>query len=680
MNEDSMRDSAEFDADAKITSAPDQPINEVLKWNKAEHGRLLSELVQMIRASESHMGQREDDFARVDEGMRLYLDLSAPKRLADKSVDYTKKNQPYRDTIVMPIMYTLIMTRAAHKFAQLTATDPRIHYEPTESEDFMGSRVHELIAQYDLRQSRFDLKMWQGIMDQERYGIAVWYDTFEEMFGYQAQQGMSPLEAILMGVDLDEPIWSRLKEWNNIESVDPRNLLPDPNVPIANPQLMNYIGHNSYMNILWYLERQLKDKQGAFFNCEQMRRLSKDEATTYNSDGRWMDGDYNNSAMRHYPNPKVSHLQWKIIPREWGLANREKPEIWWFSVYDDKLIIRAHRSVYAHNEFTYCISTSDVDLHAPFTPGMGQQLIGGQDLETWLVGSHVTNSKKIVNDMVIYNDDLLDAVDMATPGPAKHIRLTQRGKRLQEMGQLRIQDMYSQFMITDITKGHLETFQQIFHVLKAMASAPDTMQGMPMPSKRTLGEVEQVNQSATLRLGIETQLFDLMLVEPYARRLVTNRQQFTSMEKAYRLSGRLINQLGGEDKATMFRIKPEDLAGEYDYIVHTSTMAPDPARMTAIWGQLLTMLAQAPQLMNPDQEGMALNPVAVFDEFVRSAGVNYIDQFKIKVPEQMMGGPLPGMLPPEAQTGASQPGIDVQSEDQIAKAVQSGNMIPMGGG
>jgi hypothetical protein len=148
------------------------------------------------------------------------------------------------------------------------------------------------------------------------------------------------------------------------------------------------------------------------------------------------------------------------------------------------------------------------------------------------------------------------------------------------------------------------------------------------------------------------------------------------MEKTYRLTGRLIEQLGGADKAQMFRIAPEDLAGEYDYIAHTPTMAPDPARMTAIWGQLLTMLAQAPQLMNPDQQGKVLNPIAVFDEFVRSAGVNYIDQFKVQVPQQE-GMPLPGQLAPENQTGASQPGVDVKTEDQIDKGVQSGNMVPL---
>jgi hypothetical protein len=670
-------DSLLIEQDSRI-EVLDKPIHEKLHWKSPEHGRLLSELQSMIRASKAHIDQRKDDWDQVDKYMRLYLDFDAPKRYADKTYDTAgKKSMPYKGAICMPVMYTMVMTRAGHKYAQLTATEPRIHYEPTESNDFIGSRVHEVIARYDLRQSRFDLKMWQAIMDQERYGLSVWYDTFEEKFGYQAQRGMSPLEAMLMGVDLDEPIWTRTREWNNIGTVDPRNVLLDPNVPIADPQVMNYIGHTDYTNILWYLERALKDGNGAFFNLKQMRKLANEQSTTFNEEGRWMDGSYSNSGTRKYPNPPVDHLQWKIIPKEWGLAPRDKPEIWWFSVYDESLIIRAHKSVYAHGEFTYCISVADPDLHAPFTPGMAQQMIGGQDASDWYVNSHMINSKKIVNDMVIFNDDLINPVDMASPEPAKHIRLTRRGKRMQEMGQMRIQDMYAQFMITDVTQQHLNTFHMLFQMLQRMSSTPDTMQGMQLPSKRTLGEVETVNESATLRLGVEAQLQDLMLVEPYARRLISNRQQFSTMKKTYRLVGRLIEQLGGPGKAQMFEISPDDLEGEYDYIPHTTTMAPDPARMTAIWGQLLTMLAQAPQLMNPDSQGMVLNPIAVFDEFVRSAGINYLDQFKVKV-EPQPGMPLPGQLPPEAQTGASQPGINVQSEEQIDKKVQSGNMIPIG--
>jgi len=647
----------------------DKPVHQKLHFKTKLHGRLLSELNGMIQASKKHIEQRFDDWDRVDQQMRLYMDLTANRREADKSTG-DAKNMPYKGTICMPVMYSLIMTRAAHIFSLLTSVDPRIHYEATDSDDADGSRVHEVLARYDIRQTQFDMKMWQGVMDTERYGLAVWYDTFEEEWGYQKPKG-SALELMLAGKDPEEGVWSRTKEWNNIGAIDPRLFRPDPSVPISEHQKGNYCGHEDHTNILWYLERRFKDDHGPFFNCKQMRKMSRGEATDREVGERWESGDFSDAHTNKYNNPKVTHLQWKIIPREWGLSGKETPEIWWFSVYNDSLIIRAHPSVYAHGKFTYCVSSGDLDMHAPFIPGMAQQMIGGGDLINWLTGSHITNARKVINDQIIYNDDLIDPMDMANPGPAKHIRLTRRGKRMQEMGQMRISDMYGQLAITDITKQHLETTAQIFQAYQRMSATPDSMQGMPLPSKRTLGEVTAVNQAATLRLGVAAQIIDLQLVKPYAERLITNRQQFTTEERYYRLAGRLIHQLGAEQ----ILIKPTDLVGEYDYIAHTPTMAPDPARMTAIWGQLLTMLAQAPQLMNPDSQGKVLNPVAVFDEFVRSAGINYLDEFKTEMNQNGMPGP--GQLAPENQTGASQPGVNTKSEEQIDKGVQSGNLVPL---
>lgn len=671
-----MPDSTESNQSRKFLEQEAQssdPIHKKLGHKTRLHGFLLGELNGMIRASKDHIEQRFDDWDRVDFQMRLYMDFEAPRREADRSLNADAKAMPYKGAICMPVMYSLVMTRAAHIFSLLTSVDPRIHFEATDSNDADGARIHEVLARYDLRQTMFDLKMWQAVMDSERYGIAVWYDTFEEEFGYQPRKGVSPLQAMLTGEDPNERVYQRTKEWNNIQAIDPRLYRPDPNVPISDPQRGNYVGHEDHTNILWYLERKIQDENGAFFNCDQMRRQSEGEATDREVGGHWVDGSYSDSHTSRYNNPKVTHLQWKIIPREWGLSTNSKPEKWWFSVYNDQLIIRAHPSVYAHNDFSYCVGQPDYDAHAPFVPGVGQQMIGAGDLTNWLVGSHITNARKIVNDQIIYNDDLIDPNDMANPGPAKHIRLTRRGKRMQEMGSMRIQDMYGQLAVTDITKQHLETTQSIFQAFQRMSATPDTMQGMPLPTKRTLGEVQAVSQAATARLGVTAQMLDLGLVKPFAERLVSNRQQFTSMERYYRLAGRLIEQLGAEQ----ISIAPDDLSGEYDYIAHTPTMAPDPARQTAIWGQLLTMLAQAPQLMNPDSEGKVLNPVAVFDEFVRSAGINYLDQFKVSVPQQE-GAPLPGQLPPEAQTGASQPGVEVKDEAAIEKGVQSGNMIPIG--
>jgi len=656
------------------------PISDRLKPDSTLHGKLIVELDEMIRASERHIRQRYDDWDRVDEQCRLYLDLERAKVQGDGSLDTTKKNMPYKDSICMPLIYTTIMTRVAVLFSQLTSRYPRAHLEPRESGDFEGARVHEALIQYDLEQCGFDLQVWQGLYDSERYGMAVWYDSWEELKGKPARTGMSPLEAMLRGAPVAKD-WSTIKEWCNITTIDPRDFRPDPNVPITQVQDGNFVGHKDYANILWYLERQLSKKEGGFFNLEEARKMAGSGLNERNSDGRWMQGTYTDNSKITYPNIPVVHLQWKIIPSEFGLSDVDHPEIWWFSVVDGlgagNMIIRAHPSVYDHGKFTYSVSQPDRDAHAPFVPGMGQQLMGLQDTANWLVNSHIVNARKVINDQVIYNDDLIDSVDMSNPGPAKHIRLTRRGKRLHEMGQLRIADMYGQFQIQDITKSHLDTMQFLFPQAQRMAATPDTIQGMPLPSKRTLGEVEQVSQSATLRLGQDAVLLDRQLIGPTIDRCVMNRQQFSSMDVVVRLAGRLLQQM---QKATgkpveMLEISPTDLAGQYDYIVHSPGMAPDPARQTAIWGQLLQVLAQAPQLLNPDPvTGEALDPIAVFDEFVKSAGIQYLDRFK-KIVQPQPGAPGPGQVAPDGPGQSGMPGV--KDQNQIEKSVQAGNMLPI---
>lgn len=683
------KDSEEFDrrslsGEGKMTvEVKEEPsIADRLKPGGEIHGKLISELQGMIRSSEQHIAQRYDDWDRVDEQCRLYLDLERKENLGDGS-EGDKKKMPYKESIAVPIIYSTIMTRVAVLFSQLTQRFPRVHLEPRESGDFEGARIHEALIQYDVEQTEFDLQVWQGLYDQERYGLAIWYDTWEEEWGKPKRRRVSLLDAMLNQAGSPVADQEVVKQWNNISTVDPRDFRPDPNVPISQVQDMNYVGHKDYANYLWYHERQLENKTGPFFNLEIARKMVHGGDNTRNTDGRWMQGTYQDNNPTEYPNMPVAHIQWKIIPKEWKLSEAEHPEIWWFSVLDNggaAVILRAHPSVYDHGKFSYSVSQPDRDAHAPFVPGMGQQLIGLQDMANWLVNSHLVNARKIINDQIIYNDDLIDSVDMANPGPAKHIRLTRRGKRLHEMGQLRIQDMYGQFAIGDITKSHLETVQFLWPQAQRMAATPDTIQGMPLPTKRTLGEVESVNQSATMRLGQDAVMFDRQLIAPTADRWVKNRQQFSNIDTVVRISGRILEQLKklypdqvSELERGILKISPDDLRGGYDYIVHTPTMAPDPARQAMLWMQMLQMLGSAPQLLNPDPlTGEAIDPHAVFDEAIRNSGIDYIDRFK-KIIQPMPGQAGPGQMPPDQPAAGGIPGM--VSPEQIDKSVQSGNMV-----
>lgn len=682
-------DQARGKATEGLEVMPDPPLSVRMdpEFRDSPHNEIRSELQRMVLASRRHIEQRSVDWDDVDRGMRLYVDADEGARLANKLKDNpnNRREMPFDRPFRIPLMYATVMTRVAHIHSVLNGRDPFIHLQPRESGDFRGARLHELVAAYDMEMSRIMLQTWMGVLSAEKYGFGIWYDTWEQDYGQipstAEELGIAPELAEMLGIPTEDT-YGLTKEWNNVRAIDPRQFLPDPAFPIVDVQRMGYVGHTDLLSWLYLNERRIEDDHGPYFNVDLARQHSSGAMDRLRYDDRSVDGGYTQDAYeRKYPVIPLVRIQWKIIPRDWKLSESTDPEIWWFEATANRditqlqTIVRAHKGPCAHNQYTYSVGETEYDEHAPFQPGMAQNIMGMQYAGDWFTNSHATNMRKIVNDQVIYNDDLISRVDINTPGPAKHIRLTQKGKNLHERGIMPIQQMYGQFAITDVTQAHMGFVQQLLPMTQRMASTPDTLQGMPLPSKRTLGEVEAVQQNASLRLGIAAQLFDEQVIKPMAERLVSNRQQFTSIDQYFRINPRATQEFGIEP----LLIRPEDLAGGYDYIVRTPTMPADPARQAALYGSVLQILANAPQLMNPNAQGRALNPQAIFEEFLRASGITHFDQFYTQVAPPPQGAPLPGQSP-QVQGGAppqNQAPGGMIDDQELARQVEMGNMVPL---
>jgi hypothetical protein len=655
----------------------DRPLNERLRPQvdggnqDGLHEKLISKLKCWIQESKSHINQRSDDWEQVDEHMRLYLDLSRPARAGDKGYVYgedgkTIKENPWDRMVCIPLTYSTILTRLVHMFGIFTKTDPFFHLRPSGGEDKRMARIHEIVMNRDAMLSKMPLTIWQTILDAEKYGFGIWYDTWADKHGWVTKPPTynpairSSLPPQLQHLAEKSRSWERLYEWNRYQSVDPHCFLPDPGAPsILDPQAGTRCGHWEITNWINLSEKDLKRRNGPYFNLDLARKAGVASARGRKQAGKMSEGTSGERIEQMYPDLEVQHLQVKIIPKELGLSDVTYPEIWWFSTAEEDVIIRAHPSPYDHNEFTYSVGASDPDFSAPFMPGMGQQLIGGQNIVNWFFNSHMANIRKTVNDQVVYNDNLIEESDILSPGPARHIRLTSRGKQLHERGLLGIEQMYSQFRLTDVTQIHLTAAGEIIKQMQTMAATPDPVTGMPLPTKRTLGEIEQVSGSAIARIQASAELLDHQIIATAAARHIVNRQQWTSAEQVIRIAGRLAEELETEELI----VRPEDLWGRYDYVAKTPSMASDPARSNALWGSLLQVLGSAPQLLEPDPlTGKQIDAHAVFNEFVRSAGVNYFEDFYREAP----------MLP--------QGGVDVMDDEQVQNGVDRGNLVPVGAG
>lgn len=648
----------------------DQPLHVKLANGSELHGRLVSALKDIIRDSERHVRERYDDWDQVDQYNRLYIDLSAPATLGDKSKDSSKKEMPFKGQVAVPLIYHIIQTRVANNFSLLTSSDPFAHLESYSSDGFRKARLMEARLNKDCRDSNITHQVWQALYDVERYGICMWKLGWDETYEIvPAHSVYDPMTLFQRGIDPNEPVEQVRTQGNRWTTVDPRNMILDCAVPSAQWYNMEYIGDWSYMNWLELDAGRLERRQGPYFNVDAARKQKRDHRRR-NDDGRWMEGTYGYKSRDPHPLLEVANIQWKLIPSEWGLSPAGEQEIWQFSVVNEELIVRAHKLEQAGgHQFTYYTAHGDLDMHAPWVPGTGQLLLGLQRFDNWIINSHVTNTKKTVNDQTIINDDLINKADFANPNPGRIIRMTREGKMLHKTGRLGINQMYGQLQITNVTAQHLDTHQHIIQTAQRLAATPDSVQGMPLPTKRTLGEIENLSNAATLRIGTTAQLIDGQLIGPAMLAGVENIQQFADVEELVMLTGRLVGQLGAEAMMDPFMgIRGADLQGDYEYMVRTPTMAKDPARQAATWGHIMQLLSTAPQLMNPMPDGRALNPHAIFNELVRALGVDYFDQFYFQTQP----------MPPPMVAGSTEVSGQVMGPEQIAAGVQAGNLVPAG--
>lgn len=656
----------------------DKDLNEKLSPDDSSgtHGKLITALRQMIQESERFIQQRQKTWDLIDEHLRIYLNLSRPARAGNWNDIPGKAANPWARSVLIPLTYSSVMARMVLMYQFFMRSDPFIHLSGVEGGDLRGARMHEAAIAYDERMSNNPLQVWQMLYDAERYGLTCWHDTWEEKYGWQLRPAqvpenmasMLPPEAQHMAQPTES--WELLKEWNNWRSIDPRCLLPDPTVSTTCIQSGTRFGHWEYMNWLDLHAAKLVDQNGPFFNVTRARLLGAVDGKVREQGAREVSGAYLDASgepFDKYPNLKISNVYWKLIPKEWGLSPKEYPEIWHFGVAEKQLIIRAHPLPYAHQQFPYATGTPDYDQHSAFSPGMGEQLIGMQEVSNWLINAHIVNTRKILHDRVLVNDELVRVDDFMNPSPGQQIRLTKEGKRLHKRG-MSIQSMYDQFRVSDITKGHLETSQLLLGWAQRMAATSDPIQSMPLETKRTLGEIQEVKAAGTQRIDTPAALLDQQVVRPVAERCVMNRQQFMSIEQMFRINGALAEELGAE---TMF-IRPQDLYGQYDYVTRTPSAAQDPARASAMWGNLLMMLGSNPDLLAPNPEtGKALNPHKIFDEYVKSNGVNYLEEFYYM---------MQPMNPMEAAVAAGAGGpVGVVGDEELANARDAGTVVPIGG-
>lgn len=673
----------------------DRPIKERLAYKTKFHDEILGRLISRREMGERFMASKSEYWDAVDNHLRGRIDLTAGARYGDGTYSTTKKEMPFRRSVVVPISLAVLEVRRSQQLSLHLLREPPWPIEGVGPEDILPAKIMEAAIGYDLRMSDYDMVINQLIMDDERYNCGVVYDSWERNFGWKVippkgtllvkqlmAQGLGEQEIAMvkqMFPAMFSPTqeWGLLNEYNSLTNIDPRELTPDPRVSFARVQDGEFIGHSKRCGLMHLIERS-EENGGPYFNIDAVKK---------HCGGRW---DQDKGSRRHTSDSsadeldrgtyRLYHLQVKLIPKEWKLGAGTRPEIWWFTWVDDEVIIRAHKSQYAHNQFTYAISEGMCDIHSTEQPGWGELLHPLQLLMNWLWNSHIDSVRRRINGALLYSPALIEEEDLLNPTPGGHVRLTPRAEQLLMSGQITPNQLYGSIIQTDTTESHLRDMNVTTDMIQRITASNDTAQGVPLPDKRTLGEVQAVLTAASQRIAMTARNRDAQAIKKLAKRAISNRQQLTTLEQWMRIPGDLAQELersavndhriamnGGIVQVLVSR---EDLWGQFDYVSTVGSQMGDPQKNPQTWMQIMQAVAGVPSLIDPNMspDGRTIDMREIFNEGARALGVRDISRFYKDVRALMM-------QKMQERAAMAPANVSVVTDEQYQRGIEAGDYV-----
>ncbi len=653
------------DGSTSTVEVKDQPLEVRLKYDGTAtslHQKLISRLIARRRLSERAMSRRYDEWNRVDENCRLFIDLTRQARNGDKSQDSTKKEIPWARSIVVPMSYAILQVYLTQLMGIFTRRDPPIEIVGNGPEDVRPSRLMNAVLAYDQVQTNYTLELYTFLQDSLKYGMGGETDSWHEELGWKTKRPKPATAKILslFGLPTSSRKWGVLRQFNQIEAWDPFSFFPDPRVSISKLQQGEFIGHRLWRGYLEILSNSIENG-GVYFNCSAIPKVSPKQQAI-RSRNRFQTTQMNligSTDERDKGFHAIDVMQVKLIPSEWELGDGDRPEIWQFSWVDDTVIIRAHRSEYDHGQFNYSGIESNIDTHVFGNQGAIENLDGLQRFMNWKYNSHVQNVIRFLNNRMIYASQLIEAGDIENPDAAMHVRLTAQGEQLVREGRMSIDQMVHQMQLTDVTGSMMKDIQADWDMAMRMSGAADQMTGQVSETKRTLGEIQRVMSGASARMAMHAGMMDVQGMRPMALRITSNRQQFTDQEQYYRVAGDTAREFGGD----RVLIRPDDLYGNFDYLPKTGPEPPDPGEMAQVMTDFVVGMGKNPGLLAmPDKDGNLLDIHEFVKEMLRDRKVKNVDDYYRKT---------------QAAAATPAPNVQVLPDAQVQQMQQQGNVIPM---
>lgn len=620
----------------------DMPVEQRIQQDPEFKRFLLERLKRRRDYAVRSIEHRYAEWDRVREHMSMYVNLDRKARRGDKTSDPDAREMPFQRSVVVPATYATLHVLLAQIMSIYAARKPMFQIFGVGPEDKLHAKIMEVLLDYDSRQTQAYSMIYSAFFDALQCGMGVVYDSWEIEEGNELKYvplevpGVPPdvLRAYL-GPLAYTPVkqWTQKREYNRWRTIDPYRVRKDPRVSLANLQEGEFFGHEFDASYNYFAKRQMPS--GPYFGLENIRKIQKSRNTKAEYKG--YDGINDSAYEEQFSTGDEGYAEFytcetmavDLIPTDWRVGSSDRPEKWLFTWVEDKEIVRAHEMGNIHGMFPYSGLETDPDFHSSTSPGIGELIEGLQRVVNWLYNSHIENITSVLNNRWIYPSRFIDEVSFDYGGPGENVKLTNEAVDMMLTGEIQdIRNFLFQIPMTDVTgPSYLNALDKTYGFLQLLSGANDPLSAMPTPTERSATEIGTITAKATDRIAVVTKLMDEIGMQPLIKRGIHNRQQYTRIERYYRIAGDFARKLGIDN----IFIDLMDIQGDFDYEPITGIIPEDPARAATSWSNLLAGAGQLPQLQQPGPDGTMLDFREIFKTIAEKMGVTDIDRFFVQV-------------------------------------------------
>lgn len=592
-------------------------------------GELLTRLKDLIKLSRDEMVKYYDQWEVNDNIYRGIKQMDEADRAA------VKRKAPVK--FVMPVTYSQINTFVSFFLAVVNQRDYFYELGGTGQEDEKAAKVGQMVLEQNLEHNNFRYqKNKQFATDLAKYGVGVFKHswtketkTITRMVPVPVPTPVGLVPPPPEMVQQSEDVTSYL--GNVITCVTPFHWFPDPRLPVTRFMEGEFCASEDE-----YSRSQMRTYQrsGLAAGVEWIGNVNKDMMENRRRFGFMADPD----AMQLEANQKqnfviLTEVQVWLNPKETMFNNKPLDEkvdqdtlylVW---IANDSRIVRLEPLSYPHRSFTFDAAQYEEDQINFLNDGMADKLGPLQDTIDWFINSRVTNVRKVIGNQLIVDPKGVEIQDLRDRKPVIRLKAAVQG-----MG---VDKWVKQLNLQDVTVTHLQDVEFLNGYAKQTTGITENLLGQFAAGRRSAAEAKNVNSNATARImSIVNSVWNTAYL-PMGRKLLENLRAGMDEPTIVRVIGQM-NALQMADGVQSFmKVNPEDLIGDYDFLIFDGTLPSQRATTAQALQELLTLLVTKPEATFIFQ----YDPQALMSEILELRGVRNADRFKLTPPkaQQLLG-------------------------------------------